>query len=168
MGALPLFSLTRWQLCEEGVSTIPLTGKGSGHVSSAMRLSIKPGGLHPIHHCSQPDPSATRLGESYRKDTWGTLQEEQAPGTAPRCRSMKPQPDVNLPKLKPHSGIVVYVVLKFLQIKETVVFPKCSTANVRNQKRYHRHLTAQVREKGPLASPAQRTDVPAQSFTGCT
>lgn len=158
MGVLPLFSLTRRQLCEEGVSTISLTGKGSDHVSGAMWLSIKPGCLHPTHHCSQPDPSATHPGSK-----------QVCPGnptgrTSPWSCSQKPQPDVNLRKLKPHGGTVVHA--EFLQIKETVVFPKCSIVNVRKQKRYHRHLTAQTREKGPLASTAQRTDVPAQSFTG--
>lgn len=87
----------------------------------------------------QPTPAAIRTPQQLiwdpSKFAWGLLLGGQAPTAAHRRCAMKPQPDVNLPKLKPHSGIVVRIVQEFLQVKETVAFPKYCTANVPKQKR---------------------------------
>lgn len=161
----PVF--TRWQLCEVGMTTIPFTGKGSGHdASNVMQLGVKPGRLHPTHHCSQPYPSATHLGS--KQVCLGSPAGRTNPQSCSQMLFGEASARHTFAEAKA-THIVVHIVLEILQIIETVAFPKYSTANVPKRKRYPRHFTARTREKGHLAGTAQKTvgaDVLARYLTG--
>lgn len=166
-GSTPLFSFTRWQLCEVGMTTIPFTGKGSGHnASNVMQLGVKPDGPHPTHHCSQPYPSATHLGS--KQVCPGSPAGRTNPQSCSQMLFNEASARHAFAEVRA-AHIVVHIVLEILQIIETVAFPKYSTVSVSKQKRYNGHFAARTRKKGHLESPAQKTveaDVPAQYLTG--